>query len=100
LTHTRTASSGLRARTSMSGAVCVGVSRRLRNRANERLRRSTVTVAASVRRAPWRRAPVPATIVTLSGSHFATEAEATTVDERQAAVTAVLDRVRKLEGPL
>jgi NADPH:quinone reductase-like Zn-dependent oxidoreductase/acyl carrier protein len=43
---------------------------------------------------------VPGTIVSLSGSHFAAEAEATTVDERQAAVTAVLERVRKLEGPL
>ena len=43
---------------------------------------------------------VPGAIVSLSGSHFAAEAEATTVDERQAALTAVLDRARRLEGPL
>jgi NAD(P)-dependent dehydrogenase (short-subunit alcohol dehydrogenase family)/acyl carrier protein len=43
---------------------------------------------------------VPGAIVSLSGSHFADEAAATTVDERQAALTNVLERVRKLEGPL
>ncbi|MCC7274573.1 MAG: SDR family NAD(P)-dependent oxidoreductase, partial [Alphaproteobacteria bacterium] len=43
---------------------------------------------------------VPGTIVSLSSSHFAADAEATTADERQAAVSAVLERARKLEGPL
>jgi acyl transferase domain-containing protein/NADPH:quinone reductase-like Zn-dependent oxidoreductase/acyl carrier protein/SAM-dependent methyltransferase len=43
---------------------------------------------------------VPGTIVALSASHFAAEAEATGVDEAQAAVSAVLERVRELKGPL
>jgi hypothetical protein len=42
----------------------------------------------------------PGTLVSLSASHFATEAEATTVEEQHAAVSAVLERVRELEGPL
>jgi acyl transferase domain-containing protein/NADPH:quinone reductase-like Zn-dependent oxidoreductase/acyl carrier protein/short-subunit dehydrogenase len=46
------------------------------------------------------RLAVPGTIVSLSASHFAEEAEATTVDERQAAISAVLERARELEGPL
>jgi len=43
---------------------------------------------------------VPATIISLSSSHFASEAETTTVDEQRAALSNVLQRVRKLEGPL
>ena len=43
---------------------------------------------------------VPGTLVALSASHFATDAEGTDVVEQRAAVSAVLERVRKLEGPL
>ena len=43
---------------------------------------------------------VPGTIVALSASHFAAEAEATGTDEAHAAVNAVLERVRELKGPL
>jgi hypothetical protein len=43
---------------------------------------------------------VPGTLVALSASHFAAEAEATDVMEQRAAVSAVLERVRELEGPL
>jgi NAD(P)-dependent dehydrogenase (short-subunit alcohol dehydrogenase family) len=46
------------------------------------------------------RIEVPGTIVSLSASHFAEEAAATNVDERQAAISAVLERARELEGPL
>ena len=42
---------------------------------------------------------VPSTIVALSTSHFATEADASSTTVRRAAVSAVLDRVRELEGP-
>ena len=46
------------------------------------------------------RIEVPGAIVSLSASHFAEEAAATNVDERQAAISAVLERARELEGPL
>ena len=42
---------------------------------------------------------VPGTIVALSTSHFATEADASSTTARRAAVSAVLERVRELEGP-
>ena len=42
---------------------------------------------------------VPSTIVALSTSHFATEADASSTTVRRAAVSAVLERVRELEGP-
>jgi acyl carrier protein len=43
---------------------------------------------------------VPATLVALSASHFAAEAETSIEPEQRAAVSAVLERVRELEGPL
>lgn len=43
---------------------------------------------------------VPGTLVALSTSHFASEADASTTTERRAAVSAVLERVRDLEGRL
>ncbi|MGD9883752.1 MAG: SDR family NAD(P)-dependent oxidoreductase, partial [Reyranella sp.] len=43
---------------------------------------------------------VPGTLVALSTSHFASEADASTTTVRRAAVSAVLDRVRDLEGRL
>lgn len=43
---------------------------------------------------------VPGTLVALSASHFASEADASTTTVRRAAVSAVLDRVRDLEGRL
>ncbi|MCF8531924.1 MAG: SDR family NAD(P)-dependent oxidoreductase [Reyranella sp.] len=42
---------------------------------------------------------VPSTIIALSTSHFATEADASSTTARRAAVSAVLERVRELEGP-
>jgi acyl transferase domain-containing protein/NADPH:quinone reductase-like Zn-dependent oxidoreductase/acyl carrier protein len=41
---------------------------------------------------------VPGTLVALSTSHFASEADASTTTVRRAAVSAVLERVRDLEG--
>jgi acyl transferase domain-containing protein/NADPH:quinone reductase-like Zn-dependent oxidoreductase/acyl carrier protein len=43
---------------------------------------------------------VPGTLVALSASHFAAEAETSVEPEQRAAVSAVLERVRELEGPL
>ena len=43
---------------------------------------------------------VPGTLVALSTSHFASEADASTTTVRRAAVSAVLERVRDLEGRL
>jgi NADPH:quinone reductase-like Zn-dependent oxidoreductase/acyl carrier protein len=43
---------------------------------------------------------VPGTLVALSASHFAAEAETSIEPEQRAAVSAVLERVRELEGPL
>jgi phthiocerol/phenolphthiocerol synthesis type-I polyketide synthase C len=43
---------------------------------------------------------VPGTLVALSASHFGAEAETTDVTDQRAAVDAVLERVRALEGPL
>jgi acyl transferase domain-containing protein/NADPH:quinone reductase-like Zn-dependent oxidoreductase/acyl carrier protein len=42
---------------------------------------------------------VPSTLVALSTSHFATDADASSTTVRRAAVSAVLERVRELEGP-
>jgi acyl carrier protein len=42
---------------------------------------------------------VPGSIVALSTSHFAAEAEAAEPEEQQAAVAAVLGKMRELEGP-
>lgn len=46
------------------------------------------------------REAVPGTLVALSASHFAAEANATDAVEQRAAVNAVLERMRELEGPL
>ena len=43
--------------------------------------------------------PLPSSLMALAASHAATEAEATALDDQQAAVAAVLERVRELEGP-
>ncbi len=43
---------------------------------------------------------VPGTLVALSASHFADQAEGSVEPEQRAAVSAVLERVRELEGPL
>jgi phthiocerol/phenolphthiocerol synthesis type-I polyketide synthase C len=45
------------------------------------------------------RPPVPGTLVALSASHFAAEAETSVETEQRAAVSAVLQRVREMEGP-
>ncbi len=45
-------------------------------------------------------APIPGIIASLGGSHFNAEAEASSQDERQRAIGAVLERSKKLEGPL
>lgn len=42
----------------------------------------------------------PGTIVALSSSHFATDVQSTNPDEHRAAVNAVLERVKQLDGPL
>ena len=39
------------------------------------------------------------TLMALTASHAAAEADATNVDEQRAAVAAVLEKVRELEGP-
>ena len=43
---------------------------------------------------------VPGTLVALTTSHFAAEALTMDTDDQKAAVSAVLERVRNLEGPL
>jgi NADPH:quinone reductase-like Zn-dependent oxidoreductase/short-subunit dehydrogenase/acyl carrier protein len=43
--------------------------------------------------------PLPSSLMALTASHAAAEAEATALDEQHAAVAAVLERVRELEGP-
>ncbi|GEP58632.1 type I polyketide synthase [Reyranella soli] len=43
--------------------------------------------------------PLAGTLMALTASHAAAEAEATTIDEQHAAVAAVLEKVRELEGP-
>jgi len=43
---------------------------------------------------------VPSTIVSLSTSHFAVDAVASTAEEREAAIKAVLSHAKRVEGPL
>jgi len=43
--------------------------------------------------------PLAGTLMALTASHAAAEAEATNIDEQHAAVAAVLEKVRELEGP-
>lgn len=43
---------------------------------------------------------VPSTLATLSSSHFAEQASGAKASEKQAAVTAVMQRVKQIDGPL
>jgi phthiocerol/phenolphthiocerol synthesis type-I polyketide synthase C len=46
------------------------------------------------------REAVPSTLAKLSSSHFAEQAEEADASERRAAVNAVMQRVKKIDGPL
>lgn len=43
---------------------------------------------------------VPSTIAALSASHFVADAVASTAEEREAALSAVLSKAKRVEGPL